>query len=136
MRETSQLGVRVSRERYTMILTSSPRLKPGDSRQLRETRLTNLRMAAGFTSPELNAPCTHILLVGRHYRRAPAASSYNSANTKHQAGRVRGTPPAPVRPLSSHRSAFVTDTRDSPDCREISDGPRSRDAMTAPISLP
>ena len=27
MRETSQLGVRVSRERYTMILTSSPRLK-------------------------------------------------------------------------------------------------------------
>ena len=71
MRETSQLGVRVSRERYTMILTSSPRLKPGDSRQLRETRLTNLRMAAGFTSPELNAPCTHRLLVGgpmlQHY---------------------------------------------------------------------
>ena len=48
-----------------------------------------------------------------------------------------GEPPAlAVGRKSTHRSAFVTDTRDSPDCREISDGPRSRDAMTAPISLP
>ena len=51
---------------------------PADVGELsRETRLTNLRMAAGFTSPELNAPCTHILHVGRHYRRAPAASCYS-----------------------------------------------------------